>query len=61
MRYTRPRMQLSTLPYKYWAAAGLSAALLELPFPLAGPLPPAGEPFGMVCPDSPVCAALVWQ
>jgi apolipoprotein N-acyltransferase len=25
--------------FKFWAAAGLSAALLELPFPLAGPLP----------------------
>ena len=25
--------------FKLWAAAGLSAALLELPFPLAGPLP----------------------
>jgi apolipoprotein N-acyltransferase len=26
--------------WKLWAAAGLSAALLELPFPLAGPMPP---------------------
>jgi apolipoprotein N-acyltransferase len=26
--------------WKYWGAAGLSAGLLELPFPLAGPLPP---------------------
>src|ERR1035441_2805064 len=26
--------------WKLWAAAVLSAALLELPFPLAGPLPP---------------------
>jgi apolipoprotein N-acyltransferase len=26
--------------WKLWAAAGLSAGLLELPFPLAGPLPP---------------------
>jgi apolipoprotein N-acyltransferase len=25
---------------KLWAAAGLSASLLELPFPLAGPMPP---------------------
>ncbi len=25
---------------KLWAAAGLSAGLLELPFPLAGPMPP---------------------
>lgn len=27
--------------WTYWAAAGLSAGLLELPFPLAGPLPPS--------------------
>ncbi len=27
-------------PWSLWAAAGLSAGLLELPFPLAGPLPP---------------------
>jgi apolipoprotein N-acyltransferase len=26
-------------PWKLWAAAGLSAGLLELPFPLAGPMP----------------------
>jgi apolipoprotein N-acyltransferase len=26
--------------WKLWAAAGLSAGLLELPFPLAGPMPP---------------------
>ena len=26
--------------WNWWAAAGLSAGLLELPFPLAGPLPP---------------------
>src|ERR1039457_4660688 len=25
--------------WKLWAAAGLSAGLLELPFPLAGPMP----------------------
>ena len=37
MLYTRPCMQSS---WKPWAAAGLSAGLLELPFPLAGPLPP---------------------
>ena len=37
MFYTRPCMQSS---WKLWAAAVLSAALLELPFPLAGPLPP---------------------
>jgi apolipoprotein N-acyltransferase len=35
-------MHLSTWKsgaWKWWAAAGLSAGLLELPFPLAGPLP----------------------
>ena len=37
MFYTRPCMQSL---WKPWAAAGLSAGLLELPFPLAGPLPP---------------------
>ena len=26
--------------WRYWAASGLSAGLLELPFPLAGPMPP---------------------
>ena len=36
---------MQTLPqqqarWKLWVAVGLSAALLELPFPLAGPLPP---------------------
>jgi apolipoprotein N-acyltransferase len=31
---------MHTQAWRYWAAAGLSAALLELPFPLAGPLPP---------------------
>jgi apolipoprotein N-acyltransferase len=29
-----------TQGWKQWAAAGLSAGLLELPFPLAGPMPP---------------------
>ena len=38
MHYTRGRMQRDS--WKHWAAAGLSAGLLELPFPLAGPLPP---------------------
>jgi len=36
MFYTRPCMQSS---WKPWTAAVLSAGLLELPFPLAGPLP----------------------
>ena len=42
MRYTRRRMQhafCKSGSWKLWAAAGLSAGLLELPFPLAGPLP----------------------
>jgi apolipoprotein N-acyltransferase len=38
MHYTRPRMPRDA--WKLWAAAGLSAGLLELPFPLAGPMPP---------------------
>ncbi|KAA6464983.1 apolipoprotein N-acyltransferase [Acidobacteria bacterium AB60] len=29
------------MAWRFWAAAVLSAVLLELPFPLAGPLPPA--------------------
>ena len=38
MHYTRPSMPRDS--WKSWAAAGLSAGLLELPFPLAGPMPP---------------------
>lgn len=34
--------------WKWWAAAGLSAGLLELPFPLAGPLPPWRSVFAWV-------------
>ena len=34
----RPFWKLET--WKLWAAAALSAVLLELPFPLAGPMPP---------------------
>ena len=34
LRYTPPMK-----PWKLWAAAVVSAALLELPFPLAGPMP----------------------
>jgi len=34
--------------WKLWAAAGLSAALLELPFPLAGPMPPWRSVFAWV-------------
>jgi apolipoprotein N-acyltransferase len=36
--YTRTRMLRKD--WKGWAAAVISAALLELPFPLAGPMPP---------------------
>ncbi len=38
MLYTRPSMPRKA--WKLWAAAGLSAGLLELPFPIAGPMPP---------------------
>jgi len=38
MLYTRPCMHRHG--WKLWAASALSAALLELPFPLAGPMPP---------------------
>jgi apolipoprotein N-acyltransferase len=34
------RAQGKLKAWKLWAAAGLSAGLLELPFPLAGPMPP---------------------
>ena len=37
MFYTRPSMQSF---WKPWAAAGVSAVLLELPFPIAGPMAP---------------------
>src|ERR1700742_4478055 len=43
MLYTRRRM-----PRRSWTlciAAGLSAGLLELPFPLAGPMPPSRSIF----------------
>jgi apolipoprotein N-acyltransferase len=41
MFYTRRCMQSSwTSGAKPWVAAVLSAGLLELPFPLAGPMPP---------------------
>lgn len=42
MFYTRPCMQPSSKSSAWmpWAAAVLSAVLLELPFPLAGPMPP---------------------
>ena len=41
MLYTRPCMhrESRTGSWRLWAAAALSAGLLELPFPLAGPLP----------------------
>jgi apolipoprotein N-acyltransferase len=42
MLYTRPYMRSSLWSldaWRLWAAAAISACLLELPFPLAGPLP----------------------
>jgi apolipoprotein N-acyltransferase len=44
--------------WKLWAAAGLSAGLLELPFPLAGPLPPWRSLFAWFA-LAPLLAALV--
>jgi apolipoprotein N-acyltransferase len=41
-----PRMQRDSL--KLWGAASLSAVLLELPFPLAGPMSPWRSIFGWV-------------
>jgi apolipoprotein N-acyltransferase len=41
--------------WKYSAAAGLSAGLLELPFPLAGPMPPARSIFAWFA-----LAPLIW-
>src|ERR1017187_10019282 len=52
MLYTRPCMQSS---WKPWAAAGLSAGLLELPFPLAGPMPPWRSVFALFA-----LAPLLW-
>jgi apolipoprotein N-acyltransferase len=42
MLYTRPCMQRHSLKIwaRLWVAAVVSAGLLELPFPLAGPMPP---------------------
>lgn len=42
----KARVALSA--WKLWAAAGLSAGLLELPFPLAGPMPPWRSIFAWV-------------
>jgi apolipoprotein N-acyltransferase len=41
--------------WKLWAAAGLSAGLLELPFPLAGPMPPWRSLFAWIG-----LAPLIW-
>lgn len=38
IHYTLPSMRRAT--FKLWIAAALSAGLLELPFPIAGPMPP---------------------
>ena len=40
MRFSPGRIAPGGVAWTRWAAAVLSAALLELPFPLAGPLPP---------------------
>jgi apolipoprotein N-acyltransferase len=45
MFYTQPYMHPN---WKAWAAVGLSAGLLELPFPLAGPLPPWRSVFAWI-------------
>jgi apolipoprotein N-acyltransferase len=39
-KQAEPAAQPGRTDWRLWAAAGLSAGLLELPFPLAGPLPP---------------------
>ena len=43
---------------KLWAAAGLSAGLLELPFPLAGPMPPWRSVFAWFALVPLLCAIL---
>src|SRR6202050_4651914 len=55
MDYTRPCMRKSphvlaakALSWQAWAAAALSACLLELPFPIAGPMPPWRSVFAWV-------------
>ena len=61
MRYTRPCMQgdfSSLRGWKLWVAAALSAGLLELPFPLAGPLPPWRSVFAWFGLVPLVCAIL---
>jgi apolipoprotein N-acyltransferase len=47
-----------TRPWKLWAAVGLSAGLLELPFPLAGPLPPWRSAFAWLGLVPLLCAVL---
>ncbi len=44
--------------WKLWAGAGLSAALLELPFPLAGPMPPWRSAFAWFALVPLLCAIL---
>jgi apolipoprotein N-acyltransferase len=41
-------MHASESSWKWWAAAGLSAVLLELPFPIAGPMPPWRSVFAWI-------------
>ena len=45
MHYTRPCMRKS---WSVWLAAALSACLLELPFPVAGPMPPWRSVFAWI-------------
>lgn len=44
--------------WKLWAASGLSAGLLELPFPLAGPMPPWRAAFAWIGLVPLLCAIL---
>jgi apolipoprotein N-acyltransferase len=44
--------------WRYWAAAVLSAGLLELPFPLAGPMPPGRSVFAWFALAPPLWAVL---
>jgi apolipoprotein N-acyltransferase len=70
MLYTQPCMQpASTQPpvqtglvklrgWQPWAAAALSAGLLELPFPIAGPMPPWRSAFAWIALIPLLCAVL---
>src|ERR1035441_10414057 len=53
------RSSSSSGSWKLWAAAGLSAGLLELPFPLAGPMPVWRSVFAWFG-LAPLLAAILW-